>query len=307
MGLLQDIFQHGDTVGLLVHKYLTANGYGDCAKQLAVTLNLDLDSDLKGLSLDSVYQNFQKKASESDLVGTLVYRYLKESGHDDLAKKLAQKLRLDLKVDLDGWSLQDIYQQYPKSSPNESQKVVKPRSDIILAKEDLMTSPNPDISTHESFNGTTIFIVYQEHEYTTYGQRMEKNGNVHWRCRVAKCTGRLTVHWASGSIVNAVEHSHMPRPCKEESTMGTGDTTLRYSLSKMKSPVLHYRGYEYLRKNQPTRNGKIYWICRLRSTRLTHKPCPGFLYTSNGQVVGKVREHNHLPTDGNRMLTPMFL
>ena len=106
-----------DLVGLLVHNYLNANGYDECAKKLAVILNLDVGSDLQGLCLQSVCQKYLKASSErDDPMGTLVYRYLKESGHDDLAKKLAKKLRLDLKVDLNDWSLQDICQQYPESS-----------------------------------------------------------------------------------------------------------------------------------------------------------------------------------------------
>jgi len=80
----------------------------------------------------------------------------------------------------------------------------------------------------------------------------------------------------------------------------------------MKKPVLHYRGYAYLKARVNKKNQQE-WVCRFRLKN--SKRCPGYIYTSEGQVVGEGREHNHLPPDvkpqvtedGNRMLTPLFL
>merc|ERR1719312_2137246 len=46
--------------GLLVHSFLKAGGYNDCAQKLAVMLNLNLAQDLQGLTLERVCQAYLK-------------------------------------------------------------------------------------------------------------------------------------------------------------------------------------------------------------------------------------------------------
>merc|ERR1711974_426602 len=112
-----------------------------------------------------------------------------------------------------------------------------------------------------------------------------------------------------GKVAKFTEHNHEPSAGKMEiSTMGTSDTTLRYSKNKIKGEVLHFFGYEYL-KRYKTNDGRILWKCR------QHKPknCKGFVYTRNGQIDGYVREHSHLPInnqpaekpDENKMVSPL--
>ena len=106
--------------------------------------------------------------------------------------------------------------------------------------------------------------------------------------------------------------------------MGTSDSTVRYSKSKMGTPVLHYQGYAYLRnvkwhrhKSSPIADEeKVLWVCREKNKKQSFigKRCTGYIYTVRGEVTGQVREHNHQPpdvapivkSDENRLVSPLF-
>ena len=93
------------------------------------------------------------------------------------------------------------------------------------------------------------------------------------------------------------------------STMGTDDTSIKYSKTIQKTPVLHFRGYEYL-KARVTKDGRVRWQCRYQPK----KKCRGFVYLKNGQIDGQASEHNHLPSDlppvekpqSDRMISSLF-
>jgi len=252
-----------------------------------------------------------KESGKSDpVVGLLVYNFLKAGGHDDTAEKLAEILNLDLKQDLQALTLEHVCHAFQKDS-SVTEKAVPGM--------DLSTPANPEFKITKSTRGAHI-LHYKGHEYFN-PKSSALCARIYWRCRFYQnpkcknCPGKMTVNWATGEIVSYKEHSHAPGVAKlEESSMGTDDSTVRYSLSKKKSPVLHYRGYAYLRSSkQPVKSTSVRWQCRLKS--LKRCPCPGFLFLGQGQVVEMVREHNHLPPDvkphateeGNRMLSPMFL
>ena len=84
---------------------------------------------------------------------------------------------------------------------------------------------------------------------------------------------------------------------------------LEYSKTQRKTPVLHFRGYEY-GKHKVTVDGRVRWKCRYQK----QKKCRGYVYTKNGQIDGQAREHSHLPTDlppvekpkSDRMLSSLF-
>jgi len=332
-----------DSVGQMVHNHLKANGYDDFAATLAQKLNLDPEPGLDGQNLDSIYQEYLiKNAAElnnnckdvtpisekSDLIGLIVHEYLKDNSYDDLSEGLAQKLSLDLGKDLHGASLKSIYQKYHKAESVKRKQRTWGSLDE-KTRQKMMTSPNPELSMSVCPIRGTLILNYKEYEYT-FNFQLVNNGNVRWQCRYFsnprcnKCRGSIIVHWPSGAIVSFTEHTHAPDTVRhrlEESSMGTGDATLRYSLSRKKTPVLHYRGYAYLKSTQmrkTTTSEYLRWMCREGKKKPmdpTQKRCSGYLYTNQGQVIGKVREHNHLPTDvkpqvmedGNRMLTPLLL
>ena len=51
------------TLGLLVHSYLEVRGYHDCAKKLALILNLDITQDLQGKTLEQIWHAYQRASS----------------------------------------------------------------------------------------------------------------------------------------------------------------------------------------------------------------------------------------------------
>jgi len=326
-------------VGMMVHHYLATNGYEGFAVKLAKKLNLEPKANLPTSGLVDIYQAYLTQnaaelnnnckdvtsvSEKGDLVGLIVHGYLKDNGHDDLAEGLAQKLSLDLRTDLLGVSLESIYQKYHKAKSEKNTLRLTWNKLSDTAKKRLMTSPNPELSISETIRGKVI-LLYKDYEHI-FDQQTVNNGNVYWVCRyhgnpkIGKCGGRVNVHWPSGKIVRFVEHTHAPdavRSSMKESSMGTADTTLRYSLSKRKTPVLHYRGYAYLKSGRQFKyKTDVRWGCRVyQKINGKEMKCPGYLFTQQGQVVGKVREHNHLPPDvkpqvtedGNRMLTPLLI
>jgi len=263
----------------------------------------------------------------NDLTAQLVHQYLKAGGYDDCAEELAEVLGLDdVSQDLKGLTLEQICSAYQMASPLIVKNDISSNSNVpgeATTELDLSKSPNPELTITNSHRGGFI-LHYKDHEYSV--PRYRSGGKTHWRCRFydhpkcKKCPGTVTVHWLSGQIINVKEHSHTPGIAKlAESSMGTEDTTVRYSTSKRKAPVLHYRGYAYLRNSKDPRHGNsVKWVCRetfKKPTDKTQKRCAGFLFTNQGQVVGMVREHNHLPVDvkpkvteeEHRMLSPLFL
>jgi len=298
-----------DLEAQLVHQYLKAKGYKALAVKLAKKLNLDTSrSGSPHLRLEDMCQGESDKSDPASVVGLLVYNFLKAGGHADSAEKLAEILHLDLKKDLQGLTLERVCHAYQRAS-SATEKAVP--------EMDLSTPKSPVFKITKSTRGGPI-LHFKDHEY--YRQSSHPNGRIYWRCRFnshskcKNCPGKITVHWATGEIVSFNEHSHAPGVAKQESSMGTDDTTVRYSMSRTKTPVLHYRGYAYLRDGkQLVKSTTIRWGCRQRAQKKC--PCPGFLYLSKGQVVEKVREHNHLPSDlkphvteeETRMLSPLFL
>jgi len=319
-----------DLTAQLVHRYLKAGGYHDCAEELAEVLNLDyVSQDLKGLTLEHICQYHLKASSaeSNDLTAQLVHQYLKAGGYQDCAEKLALILDLDdVSQDLKGLTLEQICSAYQMASPVIVKNEISSSSNVtkkaVSDDINLTTSPNPELTISKSNRGGFV-IQYKDHEYSN--PRNRSGGKIYWSCRshnhpkCKNCPGSITVHWASGQISSVKEHSHTPGIAKlEESSMGTEDTTVRYSLSKKKTPVLHYQGYAYLKHSQqPVNSPAVRWVCRetfKKPTDKTQKRCAGFIHTNQGEVV-RTREHNHLPPDvkpkvteeENRMLSPLFL
>ena len=130
--------------------------------------------------------------------------------------------------------------------------------------------------------------------------------------RTLNCKGYLHLCNKTTTVIKETPHNdkdHSERLIP--STMGTDDTSVTYSKTRMKNPVLHYRGYEYVKTSKKiTPDGRMKWECRYH----TQKKCPGFVNTKDGHIDGQVREHSHLPSDlapvekpkSDRMLSSLF-
>ena len=142
-----------------------------------------------------------------------------------------------------------------------------------------------------------------------------KNGNVSsWICRrkaKLNCHGYLHFNNKTGTVTKEIPHNDKDHSERfRASTMGTNDTSIKFSKTRRKTPVLHYQGYEYLDSCRVTPDGRVRWSCRYAKK----KKCKGFLLTKNGQIHGQVQEHSHLPTDlppverpkSDRMISSLF-
>merc|ERR1712136_48389 len=114
----------------------------------------------------------------------------------------------------------------------------------------------------ENFRYSTVIMTYKGYQHCLISFKTSKNGTQYWRCRYwnrFKCNARVS--FLNGKVVKSTLHNHAPHLEKIPlSTMGTSDTIVRYSLTRQKRLVLHYRGYEYTKKKEM--NGRVQWYCR---------------------------------------------
>ena len=166
--------------------------------------------------------------------------------------------------------------------------------------------------TNTNSRGGCIIMTYKGKQYN-FHEYSRNNQVSSWKCRRAgglKCHGRLQLCNETTSVIKEIPHNDKDHSAKlKASTMGTDDTSIKYSKTRKKQPVLHFRGYEYLKtgKNPP---GRQSWRCRYQK----QKKCLSYVYTKNGQIDGQASEHSHLPTDlppvekpkSDRMLSSLF-
>ena len=136
----------------------------------------------------------------------------------------------------------------------------------------------------------------------------------YWQCRRQKtlnCHGRIHLNNRTTTVIKEIPHNDKDHTeILKVSTMGTDDTSITYSKTIRKNPVLHFQGYEYVKQNTVTIDGRQRWRCRYQ----IQKKCPGHLYTKAGLIDGQVSEHSHLPSDlppvekpkSDRMLSSLF-
>ena len=135
-----------------------------------------------------------------------------------------------------------------------------------------------------------------------------------WQCRrhvALKCPGYIQLCNKTAAVIKEIPHNDQDHSERlKVSTMGTGDTSIKYSKTRRKNPVLHYQGYEYVKHSRKSSDGRVRWNCRYQRS----KKCKGYLYTKNGQIDGQVQEHSHLPADlppvdkpkSDRMISSLF-
>merc|ERR1719259_950158 len=95
-----------------------------------------------------------------------------------------------------------------------------------------------------------------------------------WLCRrgrTLKCHGYIYLCNKTTRVIKEVPHNDKDHSERlKASTMGTDDTSIRYSKSKVKTTVLHFCGYQYLMQRCCI-DGKIRWQCRY----VRQKRCKG--------------------------------
>jgi len=279
----------------------------------------DLGYDLERV-VDRFYQNNNDKASKprrchldssENLCQMLVYNYLKSNSFDDEAKGLKDILKFDPEQSA-GLHLESVCREH--ISP-ENVVSIKPKRKYGKMAEQLMGTLPKDVEF--IFWLGTNGSAHVTHADYDYRFKKERNGMIRWVCRYTGnslckgCPGAITICWKSGKVMSVKEHSHPSDVGKMEvSTMGTSDSTIRYSKSQRGAPVLHYQGYEYV-QHRKDENAKIMWLCRYQR----QKKCKGYLHTKAGVVISQVREHSHLPVNSNpkeklqdnKMISPLFL
>jgi len=280
----------------------------------------DLGYDLERV-VDIFFQNNNNKASKprkshlesnEHLCQLLVHNYLKSNSFDDEAKELKNILKFDTEQSA-GLDLESVCREHIST---ENVLTILPRRETRGKRAEQLMSTLPKNAEFTATLGArgSVQLTYADYDYCFHG---ENNGMIRWTCRYhghplcKGCSGTIKVCWKSGKVMSAKEHSHPSEVGKkmEVSTMGTSDSTIRYSKSQRGAPVLHYQGYEYTQRKKA--GNEIIWYCRYQKP----KKCKGHLHTKAGVVIGNVREHSHLPVDtnpqekeeSNKMISPLFL
>jgi len=318
-------------VATLVHKYLKSSPYCDTVmiKTFENVTGLSPNSPDLGYDLKQVVDRFlqhDNKASEArrshldsneNLCQMLVYNHLKGKGFEDEAKELKNILKFDTEQSV-GLDLESVCHRQV-STEEKMKTTVKQKKVIGILSEQLMnTKPGAAEFTFWLGVNGSAHITYAGYDYSThFNMKALTTGALRWKCRYQGnplckgCPGAIYVCWKNGRVMSVKEHSHPSDVGKMEvSSMGTSDSTIRYSKSRCGTPVLHYQGYEYS-QHRKDENAKIMWVCRHRR----QKTCKGYLHTKAGVVISAVREHSHLPIitnpqekeESNKMISPLFL
>ena len=307
----------------LAYQHVTSLGMKQMGNQiykLGVSAGIDLKSVACNLHVEEVvevYRNSQKKSvTQIDELQTknLVYSYLRRNNYHDVAEGFAVYCNLNQNVVNLSTDLETIFQSkgvhlIPQTDGKKKRRTWTRKG--LTAGIDFCDTDSVKFSNANS-NGGGIIMTYKGMQYSF--QRYFKVKDVScWTCRrkfKSKCRGQVFFSSKRSCVIKEVTHNdkdHTDRLIP--STMGTNDTSIRYSKTKRKTPVMHYCGYEYTIHRRSV-DGKIRWQCREHMK----KKCKGWVYTKNGHIDGQVREHNHLPPDlppvdkpeGDRMISSLF-
>jgi len=256
----------------------------------------------------------------------LVHQYLVKTGRGDIAAKLAATVGFrpnDNAAELD--DLEKIVAEYLPAAKVGLDCETKPRRCGWYEELSKTMSQNAEFTLIKGQYGGAV-LQYKDYDHNF--QRMKKGEVADFMCAYRHssckgCQGAVVVNWKTGKVLTFKNHSHASSIGKMAvSSMGTDDHDIKYSRSLRGAQVLHYRGYEYLTQRwtkgyggnkvrQPlSDDGRQRWACRQQ----VKMKCQGHLFTRNGQLVGDVKEHTHLPVDtnprvkaeANKMVTPLF-
>jgi len=300
-------------------KDLKMKQLGNQIYNLGVSAGLDLenvDCDLQLEEVIGVNRNIERKSDCQDSeqhTKKLVYSYLRRNGYD-VAEEFATTCNLkqttvNLSIDLEAIFQSKGMHLIPKTDKTKKRKPQKRNG--FIAGVDFIDSDLVKF-TNANSKGGSIVMTYKGYQYSF--KSFSTNQKVsYWQCRrhgTLKCHGLIHLCKKTTSVIKEIAHNdkdHTERLIA--STMGTVDTSIRYSKTRVKTPVLHFQGYEYV-KDRVSSDGRVRWKCRY----LKQKKCKGYLLTKNGQIDGQVQEHSHLPTDlppvdkpkSDRMISSLF-
>ena len=104
--------------------------------------------------------------------------------------------------------------------------------------------------TNSNSQGGAIIMTYKGKQYGFVTNTRNEQVS-YWHCRrltTLKCHGRIHLCNKTTTVMKEIPHNdedHSER--LQISPMGTNDTSIKYSKTQCKTPVLHYRGYEYIK------------------------------------------------------------
>ena len=261
--------------------------------------------------------NIDRKSDTQDTdqhTKELVYSYLRRNGYFDVAEEFAMNCNLNQNTVNLSTDLETIFQSkgmhlIPQTGGKRKRKT--PTRRRLVAGVDFIDTDQVKFTNANSRGGSTI-MTYKGKQYNFNGYN--RNHQVsNWRCRrqrKLKCHGFIQMCNKTTRVIKEVPHNDKDHSERlKASTMGTDDTSIKYSKTQRKTPVLHFRGYEYV-KHIVTVDGRVKWRCR----DCVKKKFKGYVYTKNGQIDGQVQEHNHLPSDlppvekpkSDRMISSLF-
>jgi len=293
--------------------------------KLGVSAGIDLESVDCDISVEEVIEANNKAAGknreENGVTQTvelqtknLVYSYLKRNGYLDVAEEFKIIFNLQQNIVNLSTDLETIFQSkgihlIPETDGKRKIRTWTRRgltAGIDFCDTDLIKFSNANS------RGGGIVMTYKDMQYSFHS--FKENDESLWQCRRQsrlQCKGRVYYSSKESCVIKEFPHNDKDHTSERliPSTMGTDDTTMRYSKTRRKNTVLHYRGYEYTQQRKSV-DGKIRWQCRDHGK----KKCNGWLYTKNGHIDGQVNEHCHLPQDlppvekpkSGRMISSLF-
>jgi len=312
-----------DLTLLLAYKHVKSCGMKQLQNQmfkLGVSAGIDLESVDCNICVEEVVQatrsNEEKSVTQTAELQTknFVYSYLRRNGYLDVAEEFAMNCNLNPNTVNLSTNLETIFQckgmhLIPQNDGKRKRKNRPQRR--LVAGVDFIDTDQVKFTNGNS-RGGAIIMTYKgiQYSFLLYIRKKEVS---YWQCRkknTLKCRGYIHLCNKTTTVIKEVAHNDKDHSERlKASTMGTDDTSIKYSKTQRKNPVLHFQGYEYV-KHRVTVDGRVKWRCR----DCIKKKCKGYVYTKNGQIDGQVQEHNHLPSDlppvekpkSDRMISSLF-
>ena len=292
--------------------------------RLGVSAGIDLESVDCDITVEEVIEANSKAAGkncEEKIITqsvelqtkNLVYSYLRRNGYD-VAEEFARIFNLQQNIVNLSTDLETIFQSKGIHLIPQTDSKMKRKTPIrrgLTAGIEFCDSNSVKFSNANS-QGGGIIMTYKGMQYCFKTYLTNKDVSS-WQCRrhgKLKCNG--FVHYSSEKRRVVKERPHNDEDHTGRlipSTMGTDDSSITYSKTLRKKPVMHFRGYEYTIDRRKV-DGSMRWQCRDHF----RKKCKGYLYTKNGHIDGQVQEHSHLPSDlppvekpkSDRMISSLF-
>ena len=245
-----------DLTLLLAYKHVKSCGMKQLQNQmfkLGVSAGIDLESVDCNICVEEVVQatrsNEEKSVTQTAELQTknFVYSYLRRNGYLDVAEEFAMNFNLNPNTVNLSTNLETIFQckgmhLIPQNYGKRKRKNRPQRR--LVAGVDFIDTDQVKFTNGNS-RGGAIIMTYKgiQYSFLLYIRKKEVS---YWQCRkknMLKCCGYIHLCNKTTTVIKEVAHNDKDHSERlKASTMGTDDTSIKYSKTIRKNPSFAFPG-----------------------------------------------------------------